>query len=121
MSEGDMMVFAGNAHPQLVQSIINYLELPLGKAVVGRFSDGEVMVEILQNVRGRDVFIVQPTCTPTNENVMESSSKVCKWHVCKKKCKSGAKWHGIIMLDNRNAETDVFLSTALRMSFQAFR
>jgi ribose-phosphate pyrophosphokinase len=66
-----MMVFAGNAHPQLVKSIINYLELPLGKAVVGRFSDGEVMVEILQNVRGRDVFIVQPTCTPTNENLME--------------------------------------------------
>jgi ribose-phosphate pyrophosphokinase len=66
-----MMVFAGNAHSQLVQSIINYLELPLGKAVIGRFSDGEVMVEILQNVRGRDVFIVQPTCTPTNENLME--------------------------------------------------
>lgn len=66
-----MMVFAGNAHPQLVQSIINYLELPLGKAVIGRFSDGEVMVEILQNVRGRDVFIVQPTCAPTNENLME--------------------------------------------------
>jgi ribose-phosphate pyrophosphokinase len=66
-----MMVFAGNANPQLVQSIINYLDLPLGKAMVGRFSDGEVMVEILQNVRGQDVFIVQPTCAPTNENLME--------------------------------------------------
>ena len=65
------MVFAGSANPQLVQAIIDYLGLPLGRAVVGRFSDGEVMVEILQNVRGQDVFIVQPTCAPTNDNLME--------------------------------------------------
>jgi ribose-phosphate pyrophosphokinase len=66
-----MMVFAGNANPQLAQELANHLRLPLGKAVVGRFSDGEVMVEIMENVRGRDVFIIQPTCSPTNDNLME--------------------------------------------------
>ncbi|RMG28266.1 MAG: ribose-phosphate diphosphokinase [Gammaproteobacteria bacterium] len=66
-----MMVFAGNANPQLARSIVDHLRLPLGKAVVGRFSDGEIMVEIMENVRGKDVFIVQPTCEPTNDNLME--------------------------------------------------
>ena len=69
--DGRMMVFAGNANPQLAQNIVNHLRIPLGKAVVGRFSDGEVMVEIMENVRGKDVFIVQPTCEPTNDNLME--------------------------------------------------
>ncbi len=71
MTDSRMMVFAGNANPQLAQDITRHLELPLGKAVVGRFSDGEVMVEIMENVRGKDVFIVQPTCYPTNDNLME--------------------------------------------------
>lgn len=71
MSDSRMMVFAGNANPQLAQDITHHLELPLGQAVVGRFSDGEVMVEIMENVRGKDVFIVQPTCHPTNDNLME--------------------------------------------------
>ena len=66
-----MMVFAGNAHPRLASQIASHLQLPLGQAVVGRFSDGEVMVELMENVRGRDVFIVQPTCYPTNDNIME--------------------------------------------------
>jgi ribose-phosphate pyrophosphokinase len=66
-----MMVFAGNANPQLAHEIVNDLNLPLGKALVGRFSDGEVRVEIEENVRGRDVFIVQSTCRPTNEHIME--------------------------------------------------
>ncbi|MBI1423357.1 MAG: ribose-phosphate diphosphokinase [Gammaproteobacteria bacterium] len=66
-----MMVFSGNANPKLANDIAARLQLPLGKAVVGRFSDGEVMVEIMENVRGRDVFILQPTCAPTNENLME--------------------------------------------------
>ena len=69
--EGRMMVFAGNAHPRLAREIVSDLQLPLGQAVVGRFSDGEVMVELMENVRGRDVFIVQPTCYPTNDNIME--------------------------------------------------
>ncbi len=71
MSDSRMMVFTGNANPQLAQDICSSLKLPLGKAVVGRFSDGEIMVEIMENVRGRDVFIVQPTCAPTNDNLME--------------------------------------------------
>ncbi len=70
-SDGQMMVFSGNAHPQLAQSIARYLNLPLGKANVNRFSDGEVAVEVMENVRGKDVFIVQPTCAPTNDNLME--------------------------------------------------
>lgn len=65
------MVFTGNANPQLTQDIVNYLKLPLGKAIVDRFSDGEIAVEIMENVRGKDVFVVQPTCEPTNDNLME--------------------------------------------------
>ena len=65
------MVFAGNAHPQLARDIVSHLQLPLGQAVVGRFSDGEVMIELMENVRGKDVFIVQPTCYPTNDNILE--------------------------------------------------
>ena len=66
-----MMVFSGNANPQLARAIVGHLNIPLGKAIVGRFSDGEVMVEIMENVRGKDVFVVQPTCAPTNDNLME--------------------------------------------------
>ena len=71
MTDKNMMVFAGNANPQLAQDIATKLHMPLGKAVVGQFSDGETMVELMENVRGRDVFIVQPTCVPTNDNLME--------------------------------------------------
>ena len=71
MSDGSLMVFSGNANLKLANDITNRLQIPLGKAVVGKFSDGEVQVEIMENVRGRDVFIVQPTCAPTNENLME--------------------------------------------------
>ncbi len=67
----EMMVFAGSANPQLAQDIASFLDLRLGKAVVGEFSDGEIMVEILESVRGKDVFVVQPTCAPTNDNLME--------------------------------------------------
>jgi ribose-phosphate pyrophosphokinase len=66
-----MMVFAGNANPQLAHKIAARLQLHLGKAQVNRFSDGEVAVELMENVRGRDVFIVQSTCPPTNDNLME--------------------------------------------------
>ena len=71
MSDNRMMVFSGNANPQLARAIVGHLNMPLGKAIVGRFSDGEVMVEIMENVRGKDVFVVQPTCAPTNDNLME--------------------------------------------------
>ena len=65
------VLFTGNANPVLAQEIANHLGIDLGQADVGRFSDGEVNVEIHQNVRARDVFVVQPTCAPTNENLME--------------------------------------------------
>jgi len=64
-------VFTGNANPQLAQDIARYLQVPLGRAHVGRFSDGEVTAELMENVRGRDVFIVQPTCPPANDHLME--------------------------------------------------
>ena len=70
-SERSMMVFSGNAHRVLSEAICQHLNLPVGKAIVGRFSDGEIMVEIIDNVRGNDVFVVQPTCRPTNDNLME--------------------------------------------------
>ena len=66
-----MAVFSGNAHPQLAQDIARCLRLPLARAQVGRFSDGEFNVEILENIRGRETFIVQPTCPPASENLME--------------------------------------------------
>ncbi len=67
----EFMVFTGNANPSLAADISRYLKTDLGAAEVGRFSDGEVTVEIRQNVRARDVFVVQSTCAPTNENLME--------------------------------------------------
>nr|WP_219340004.1 ribose-phosphate pyrophosphokinase [Spartinivicinus marinus] len=66
-----MMVFAGNSNPGLVQKVVDHLNIPMGSAYVGRFSDGEVAVEINENVRGKDVFIIQSTCAPTNDNLME--------------------------------------------------
>jgi ribose-phosphate pyrophosphokinase len=65
------VLFTGNANPALAEEIGKSLGVELGKATVGRFSDGEVTVEVHQNVRARDVFVVQPTCAPTNENLME--------------------------------------------------
>jgi ribose-phosphate pyrophosphokinase len=66
-----LMVFSGNANLSLAQDIVDRLRLQLGNAHVGRFSDDEVQVEIMENVRGKDVFVVQPTCAPTNDNLME--------------------------------------------------
>lgn len=71
MSISNMMLFSGNANPKLALESAEYLNIPLGKISVGRFSDGEVMVEINENVRGRDVYIMQPICAPTNDNLME--------------------------------------------------
>ncbi|HVB49415.1 MAG TPA: ribose-phosphate pyrophosphokinase [Burkholderiales bacterium] len=66
-----LMVFTGNANARLAQDVVKHLNIALGRAVVGRFSDGEVMVEILENVRGKDVFVLQSTCMPTNDSLME--------------------------------------------------
>ena len=71
MSYDRLMVFTGNANPQLAASVARHLDISLGRATVGRFSDGEVLVELMENVRGRDVFVLQSTCAPTNDNLME--------------------------------------------------
>ena len=67
----NLMVFSGNANPKLALAVVQHLNLPLGRAQVSRFSDGEVMVEVNENVRGKDVFVLQSTCAPTNDNLME--------------------------------------------------
>jgi ribose-phosphate pyrophosphokinase len=71
MAYDSLMVFTGNANPRLAQDVVRHLSISIGRAVVGRFSDGEVMVEILENVRGKDVFVLQSTSMPTNDNLME--------------------------------------------------
>lgn len=71
MSCENLMVFAGNANPELAKSVVDALGIPLGKALVGRFSDGEVQVEIQENVRGKHIIVLQSICAPCNENLME--------------------------------------------------
>ncbi len=70
--DSDMIVFSGNGNRELSERISQHLDMPLGEARVDRFSDGEVRVEIQDNVRGRDVFIIQPTCAPANDNIIEA-------------------------------------------------
>ena len=67
----ELKIFTGNANPALAQEICDHLRVPLAKASVTSFSDGEIMVDIKENVRGRDVFVVQSTCQPSNQNLME--------------------------------------------------
>ncbi len=71
MTIENLMVFTGNANPELAKEVVKQLGIPLGKALVSKFSDGEVMVEINDNVRGKDVFVLQSTCAPTNDSIME--------------------------------------------------
>jgi ribose-phosphate pyrophosphokinase len=68
---GEMKVFCGRAHPVLAKEICDYLGLDLGKLETFNFSDGEIFCQIQENVRGRDVFVIQPTCPPVNENIVE--------------------------------------------------
>ena len=71
MANPSLMIFAGNANPKLASDIAHGLGLPMGKAIVDRFSDGEVMVEIMENIRGCDIYLIQPTCAPTADNFVE--------------------------------------------------
>lgn len=71
MANDRMMVFTGSANPKLGEAVCRYLNIRPGRAAVGQFSDGEVSIELMENVRGRDVFILQSTCAPTNDNLME--------------------------------------------------
>lgn len=68
---GELKIFAGRAHPALAEEISTYLDLPLGAVQCSNFSDGEIFVQLKDNVRGSDAFVIQPTCTPVNENLME--------------------------------------------------
>ena len=67
----DPLIFSGNSNPVLAKQICDYLQLPLGGAKVATFSDGEVQIEILENVRGKTVYVVQSTCCPVNDNLVE--------------------------------------------------
>ena len=71
MASQSLMVFAGNANPRLAHDIARELGIPMGKASMGRFSDGEVAFEIMENIRGRDIYLIQPTCAPTADNFIE--------------------------------------------------
>ncbi len=71
MDPVSVTLFSGNANPGLARDIARHLQVPMGKIQVGRFSDGEITVEIMENIRGKDVFLVQPTCPPVNDNLME--------------------------------------------------
>src|SRR6267142_456864 len=69
--ESDLVLFSGNSNKALVKDICDYLEIPVGRCEVGKFSDGEIQIEIAENVRGRDVFLIQSTSTPVNDHLME--------------------------------------------------
>ena len=71
MAFDNLMLFTGNANPRLAQQVARQLNIQLGRATVAKFSDGEIMVELLENVRGKDVFVLQSTCAPTNDHLME--------------------------------------------------
>ena len=71
MTISNIMIFSGNANPNLALKTVEFLNMPLGKITAGKFSDGEVMVEVNENVRGRDIYIMQPICAPANDNLME--------------------------------------------------
>ena len=68
---GAMVLLTGSSHPELAKEIAKHLGIPLGDVLLGRFPEGEIQLQILDNIRGKDVFIVQPTCTPPNESLME--------------------------------------------------
>lgn len=71
MKKDDLKIFTGNAHPKLAEEICETIGVSMGKAYVGRFADGEVEIKIEENIRGKDCFLIQPTCPPVNENLME--------------------------------------------------
>ena len=107
-------VFTGNAHPTLARDITNHLHMPLGRAHVSRFSDGEVNAELMENVRGRDVFIVQPTCPPANDNLMEllMMTDACK-RASAKRVTAVVPYFGYARQDRRPRATRVAIAAKL--------
>lgn len=107
-------VFTGNANPTLAQEITRHLRVPLGRAHVGRFSDGEVNAELMENVRGRDVFIVQPTCPPANDHLMEllMMSDACR-RASAKRITAVVPYFGYARQDRRPRATRVAIAAKL--------
>jgi ribose-phosphate pyrophosphokinase len=107
-------VFTGNANPMLAQEITRHLRVPLGRAHVGRFSDGEVNAELMENVRGRDVFIVQPTCPPANDHLMEllMMSDACR-RASAKRITAVVPYFGYARQDRRPRATRVAIAAKL--------
>jgi ribose-phosphate pyrophosphokinase len=107
-------VFAGNANPLLAQEITRHLHVQLGRAEVGRFSDGEVSVELMENVRGRDVFLVQPTCPPANDHLMEllMMTDACK-RASAKRVTAVVPYFGYARQDRRPRATRVAIGAKL--------
>lgn len=106
-----MMVFTGNANPKLAQAVTKYLNIPLGSATVNRFSDGEVMVQLLDNVRGKDVFILQSTCAPTNDNLMELMIMVdALKRASSRRITAAIPYYGYARQDRRPRSTRVAIS-----------
>lgn len=114
MSDSNMMVFTGNANPALAKKVVAYLNVSLGKAVVGKFSDGEINVDIIDNVRGRDVFIIQPTCEPTNDNLMELLVMMdAMWRASARRITAVIPYYGYSRQDRRTRSARVPLTAKL--------
>jgi len=114
MAYENLMVFTGNANPLLAHNVVKRLNIPIGHAVVGKFSDGEVMVEILENVRGRDVFVLQSTCTPTNDNLMELLIMIdALRRASAGRITAGMPYYGYARQDRRPASARVAISAKL--------
>ena len=93
--DSDFKIFAGNSNSDLSLEICNCLSMPLGKAFVGNFSDGEIRIEIGENVRGRDVFVIQSTCQPVNKNLMELLLMI---DALKRACAPHYRGHAVLRL-----------------------
>ncbi len=112
--ESRMTVFTGNANPRLAQEVANVLTIPVGKATLGRFSDGEIQVDIEENVRGRDVFVIQPTCAPTNDNLMELLVMTdALWRASAKRITAVIPYFGYARQDRRVRSARVPISAKL--------
>lgn len=109
-----MMVFSGNANPELAAEIAAHLGLPMGAAMVGHFSDGEVTTEIQENVRGRDIFVIQPTSAPTSENLMELLVMIDALHwASAKRIIAVIPYYGYARQDRRPRSTRVPITARL--------
>lgn len=111
MVSNSLMVFSGNANPKLALSVTQHLNIPLGRATVNRFSDGEVAVEINENVRGQDVFVLQSTCAPTNDNLMELMIMVDALHrASARRITAAIPYYGYARQDRRPRSARVAIS-----------